>query len=278
MSASAPRPNGPPPHLTCGLLAWEPVDAFIALWQAYLEAYDPIGPAETGLAEQLVWLDWRRRRLRLGERALHMASLDRATGRECDDRLTRRECNDRLTRRALAVSDGTRPDRSSAEAVRADDDEDTKSASEWRDMLDAAETAKALVDTHGEAGYADAVASLPPETAAWFLEECDLPDKFTADADGLKRFLGVEVLPWFRAQLAGAEGGPAVRVQAWGESLDPDRMDKLLARWPCCLPLPGRMMALRPPLASKRAARCQRGPYHRMGRGSRGCGPMVPWT
>ena len=29
-------------------------------------------------------------------------------------------------------------------------------------------------------------------------------------------------------QLAGARGGPLVRLQAWGESLDPDRMDRLM--------------------------------------------------
>ena len=36
------------------------------------------------------------------------------------------------------------------------------------------------------------------------------------------------MLPFFRKHLADAQDGPAVRLQAWGESLDPDRMDRLM--------------------------------------------------
>ncbi|MEO1474661.1 MAG: hypothetical protein AAFS03_12135 [Pseudomonadota bacterium] len=220
MSGPAILPNGPPPYLTCGFPAWENADEFAELWQAYLWSHEPVGPAETGLVEQLVWLDWRRRRLRLGERALHMANLDRATS---GDR------NDRLTRRALALTDGRRPELSSAGAVRSDDEDDAGSAQSWQEMLEAAETAERLIDAQGQDGYAEAVVGLPEETAEWFLDECESSEKWTADADGLKRFLILEIFPWFRGHLAGAEGGPAVRLQAWGESLDPDRMDKLLA-------------------------------------------------
>jgi len=219
MSRQAILPNGPPSHLACGLLAWESADEFAELWQAYLAGHDPVGPAETGLVEQLVSLDWRRRRLRLGERALHMASLGRATS---GDR------NDRLTRRALALSDGRRPELSSAGAVRSDDEEDAGSVKDWQKMIDAAETAERLIDARGQDGYAEAVAGLPEETSEWFLDECESSEKWTANANGLKRFLILEILPWFRAHLAGAKGGPAVRLQAWGESFDPDRLDKLL--------------------------------------------------
>ena len=185
-----------------------------------MEAHDPVGPAETGLVEQLAWLDWRRRRLRIGERALHMAALGRATSGER---------NDQLTRRALALGEGKRPDLSSSDALRSSDDADGRSAAEWETMLEAAETAEALIDTQGDAGVAEALAGLPDATREWFEDDYGEGEPFTPDAETLKRFLILDVLPYFRAQLAGARGGPAVRLQAFGESLDPFRMDKLLA-------------------------------------------------
>lgn len=219
MTQSPTLSNGPPAHLTCGLLAWESEAEFAALWQAWMESHDPVGPGESGLVEQLAWLDWRRRRLRIGERALHMAALGRATSGER---------NDQLERRALALTNGTRPELSSTGALRSSDDEDDRSAAEWAEMLAAAETAERLVEEHGDAAYAEALAGLPDETREWFEEECEGSEKFTSDADGLKLFLIVEVLPFFRSHLAGAKGGPAVRLQAFGESLDPFRMEKLL--------------------------------------------------
>lgn len=220
MTLSPALPNGPPDHLICGLLAWENEAEFTALWQAWMENHDPVGPAESGLVEELAWLDWRRRRLRIGERALHMASLHRATSGER---------NDQLTRRALALGDGTRPELCSTDAVRSNDDKDERSASEWSEMLATAERAEALIKEHGDEGYAEALAGLPDETREWFEDECKDGDSFTKDAEGLKRFLIAEVLPFFRAYLAGAQGGPEVRLQAFGESLDPFRMEKLLA-------------------------------------------------
>lgn len=220
MSGPPPLGNGPPAHLTCGLLAWESEAEFAALWQAWMETHDPVGPAEKGLVEQLAWLDWRRRRLRLGERALHMAALSRATSGER---------NDQLTRRALALGDGMRPELSSSGALRSTDGEDGQSESEWAIMLKAAETAEALIDAHGDAGVAEALAGLPDATREWFEDDYRDDETFTPDAETLKRFLILDVLPFFRAQLAGARGGPAVRQQAFGESLDPFRMEKLLA-------------------------------------------------
>ena len=50
----------------------------------------------------------------------------------------------------------------------------------------------------------------------------------SGNRESLLRFLSIEVLPFFRKHLAGAQAGPTVRLQAWGESLDPHRMDRLM--------------------------------------------------
>lgn len=209
----------PPSPYEAALLPWEEEAEFHKLREDYFAAHPPRGPAEIHLIEQLVWCDWRRRRLVLGERALHLASLhNRTSGEQFDS----------LSRRALATSGGTRPEVSSAGAIKNDDADDAESEALWAGMVEAAETAETLLEEDGKDAYAQALASLPEETAEWFLETCETEEKYNQDAESLQRFLIVQVFPFFRKHLAGARGGPAIRLQAWGESLDPHRMDRLM--------------------------------------------------
>ena len=208
----------PPAPFEQALLPWESPDAWRELLGGYTATYVPQGPAEASLVTQLAWADWRRRRLILGERALHMASLDRRTGNERFDS---------LSRRALAAAGGVRPELSSAGAIKSGDAEDATSEAEWATMVAAAEHAETCLETADKGAYAEALASLPEETAEWFLETCETEEKYEPKAESLQRFLIAEVLPFFRKHLAGARGGPAVRLQAWGESLDPDRIEKI---------------------------------------------------
>jgi hypothetical protein len=201
------------------LLPWEDAAAFGQLREEYFVAFPPAGPAARHILEQLVWCDWRRQRLVLGERALHMASLDSRTSGEM---------RDGLSRRALAASGGTRPEISSAGAIKNDDDEDAETEQMWAGMVEQAEAAERLLEANGKDCYAQALACLPEETAEWFLETCETEEKFNKDRDNLERFISFEVLPFFRKHLAGAQAGPTVRLQAWGESLDPHRMDRLM--------------------------------------------------
>lgn len=201
------------------LLPWEDADDFAALRQEYFLTYPLAGPAERHILEQLVWCDWRRRRLVLGERALHMASLQSRTSGENFDG---------LSRRALMLEGGTRPEISSSGAVKNDDAHDAESEADWSAMVDQAERADRLLDENGKDCYAQALACLPEETAEWFQETCETEEKYKNDRESLQRFLIIEVLPFFRKHLAAAKSGPAVRLQAWGESLDAHRMDRLL--------------------------------------------------
>jgi hypothetical protein len=57
------------------------------------------------------------------------------------------------------------------------------------------------------------------------LEEDEEP--LTADAEGLRRFLEDEVLPWFEARKKELANRSLIREQAFGESLDPDKLERL---------------------------------------------------
>lgn len=64
------------------LLPWEEPKAFHALRAAFHRDHSPQGLTEASLVDQLIWLEWRRRRLIIGERAAHMAALQDRLGTE----------------------------------------------------------------------------------------------------------------------------------------------------------------------------------------------------
>ena len=49
----------------------------------------------------------------------------------------------------------------------------------------------------------------------------------TADGDGLRRFIEREVLPRFEARKIELANRPLIREQAFGEALDPDKLERL---------------------------------------------------
>jgi hypothetical protein len=73
-------------------------------------------------------------------------------------------------------------------------------------------------DTQG--WWADTLALKPDE-----LQEDEEPS--TPDAQGLRRFLGGKVLPWFDERREEIARRPLLRDQAFGESLDPDKLERL---------------------------------------------------
>jgi hypothetical protein len=57
----------------------------------------------------------------------------------------------------------------------------------------------------------------------WEMED---EEPATADAEGLRCFLEEEVLPWFENRKKELASRPLIRDQAFGEALDPDRMER----------------------------------------------------
>ncbi len=49
----------------------------------------------------------------------------------------------------------------------------------------------------------------------------------TADVEGLRRFLEEEVLPWLESRKKELANRPLIREQAFGKSLDPDKLERL---------------------------------------------------
>jgi hypothetical protein len=85
----------------------------------------------------------------------------------------------------------------------------------------------------GRNAYRDALAALEPGTEAWWAErleeEADEEEGRRSAAASLREFLESDVADWYHRARAQLAHGPAIRRQAHGESLDPDRAAKLQA-------------------------------------------------
>jgi hypothetical protein len=204
------------------LLPWESTAEFESLRLAFTAEHAPGGPTEEALVDRLVWTEWRRRRLRLAERAAHMAAL---AERVDDSRRT-------LARAGL---------RAGAARERLDLAEVATSGPSADDELrnqhaaDRKATAKALVilDRGGANDYGRALNALHPDTRLWWEDglagEYGDDRSWSADAACLAAFLREEVAAVDEADAIADQARPAVRLQAFGESLDPARIERLLS-------------------------------------------------
>ncbi len=168
------------------------------------------------------------------ERALHLAVLQARLDGEVG------WGGGNLAARALACEarggEGT-GDLSAPQAVRATPRADVAALEEL--ARDEATTRRALglLAQGGEGAYGAALAALDPGTRAWW--EDALADEEEGEdegegrrrptAAGLRRFLEAEVAGWCRRARAQLARNPAIRRQAFGESLDPGRAAKLQA-------------------------------------------------
>ena len=83
--------------------------------------------------------------------------------------------------------------------------------------------------------YETALAALRSDTRDWWADHLVRePDELdqdeepaTPDEAGLRRFLESEVASWFETRRKELANRPLIRDQAFGESLDPDKLERL---------------------------------------------------
>jgi hypothetical protein len=206
------------------VLPWESADEYGAVVEALVAEHAPRGPTEEHLVEEIAGILWRKRRLRLAEAAAHRRGLE---GTLASYRET--------VQVALVHLDTTGQSERVVDAIRAtvaDTDEDIAEMA-----ADEAMTRRALDllgSKHNDA-YESALAALREDTQAWWADMlAGDPDELredeqpaTADVEGLRRFLEGEVLPWFDNRKKELANRPLIREQAFGEALDPDKLERL---------------------------------------------------
>jgi hypothetical protein len=96
-------------------------------------------------------------------------------------------------------------------------------------------TAIEILASERNRAYEDALEALEEgtreawaEQLTWKSDDYDTGKMpYTADAASLQRYLESEILPWYDKQRAQIIAQPLVRAQALGESLDPDKLERL---------------------------------------------------
>jgi hypothetical protein len=206
------------------VLPWEDVHEYRALVEALAAEHAPQGPTEEHLVEELAGILWRKRRLRLAEAAAHRRGLDGtlASYRETVKMaLVHLDAADQSER----VVDAIRATAADTEADIADMAEDESVTRRALDLLgtrrnDAYEAALGLLREDKQQWWADMLSREPDD-----LDEGEEPAR--ADAQGLRRFLEAEVVPWFENRKKELSNRPLIREQAFGEALDPSKLERL---------------------------------------------------
>jgi hypothetical protein len=206
------------------VLPWEDAGEYHTLLAALVAEHAPQGPTQEHLVEELAGILWRKRRLRLAEGSAYRRGLD---GTLASYRETVK-----VALVHLGATDQSEPVVDAIRATAADTENDLAEMQE-----DDAMTHRALdlLGTRRNDAYEVALAELRQDTRDWWadmiardpdeLEDGEAPA--TADAEGLRRFVEAEVLPWFENRKKELANRPLIREQAFGEALNPDKLERL---------------------------------------------------
>jgi hypothetical protein len=206
------------------VLPWEDANEYHVLVAALAAEHAPHGPTEEHLVEELAGILWRKRRLRLAEAAAHRRGLG--------DTLSSHR---HTVKAALVHLDATDQTERVIDAIRATATDTEEDIAEM--AADEVMTRRALdlLGSRRNDAYEAALAVLREDTQAWWanllarspdeLEEDEVPA--SADLDGLRLFLESRVLPWFETRRTELANRPLIREQAFGEALDPDKLERL---------------------------------------------------
>lgn len=218
-----------------GLLPWEDLQDFQSHRAAFHQEHLAKGPTEASLVDQLVWLDWRRRRLVVGERSAHMAALQ--------DRLSTEHKSGETLRRAMIESGGRAEKDELVPALSTLPDEDRETLEDTNSDEAMTRRAIAILETGDPDAYGEALAAMRHDTADWWedvvgddeqthpdgkqhADDCYKP--YARNREQLLRFLNTETMSMHKTTRGQLARRPAIRLQAQGESLDPFRMNLLL--------------------------------------------------
>jgi hypothetical protein len=206
------------------VLPWEDADEYQAIMAALVAEHTPQGPTEEHLVEEIAGIMWRKRRLRLAEAAVHRRGLEGTLAPY-----------NKTVMVALVHLDSTGQSERVVDAIHA------TAADTEEDMADMAadETmtrrALKLLGSKRNDAYEAALAALREDTQAWWTDTLTRdPDELedgeeaaTADVEGLRHFLETNVLPWFDNRRKELANRPLIREQAFGDALEPEKLERL---------------------------------------------------
>jgi hypothetical protein len=204
------------------VLPWEDAEEYRAVVAALVAEHAPQGATEEHLVEEIAGILWRKRRLRLAEAAAYRRGLEGALA------------SSKAAEVALVHLDEG-PTEEVTEVIRATRLETQENTEEIALAEETVRLALDLLGSERKDAYEAAVATLRGDPKIWWAETLARDSEggqahevpATADPERLRRFLGLEVLPWLQERKTALANRPLIREQAFGESLDPDKLERL---------------------------------------------------
>ena len=204
------------------VLPWEDADEYAALVASLVAEHRPRGPTEGHLVEELAGIMWRKRRLRLAEASAHRRGLEHAAKRSD------------TVKTALAHLDGGEQAQAEGVVVKAIRATPEETAEEMRDLEEAesmTNNALAILDAGTPKAYEQAVAALGADLReSWdrlLSRDPKVQEPATPDPDGLRHFIETLLQPLYTRLRMALENRALIREQAFGQSLDPDKLERL---------------------------------------------------
>jgi hypothetical protein len=206
------------------VLPWEDGEEYQGLLEALVAEHEPRGPTEEHLVEELAGVIWRKRRLRLGESATHHRALKRTM-----------DAYRETAKAALIQIDGDVAADSVKDAICASEEQTAGDRADVASDQAMTEEALRLLESKSPSAYSRALAALREDTREWWEDQLTWePDDYDADqepyradTESLKRFLESEVIPWYENRRRELDYRPLIRAQAFGEAVEPDRLERL---------------------------------------------------
>jgi hypothetical protein len=206
------------------VLPWENREEYLTLVEALVAEHKPQGPTEEHLVEELAGVIWRKRRLRLGENAAHHRALRRAA-----------DPYQQTAKAALIHVAGDVEIESIDDAIRTTEDQTAEDRADLESDQAMTKEALRVLESKSSTAYTRSLGALRDDTRAWWeeqltweaddYEEDQVP--YRADPESLRRFLKSEVLPWYERRQLDLDHRPLIRAQAFGEAVEPDRLERL---------------------------------------------------
>jgi hypothetical protein len=206
------------------LLPWEDGAEYRALLEALAAEHKPEGPTEEHLVEEVAGVIWRKRRLRLGERAAHHRGLQRAVG----------PFHETATAALIHIAEDV-DEASVSGAITATEQETAAAIADLESDQAMTEEALRLLQAKSASAYTRAMAALREDTRESWEYQLDrkLNDyyedetPYRPDAGSLRRFLENEILPWYQRRRRELDHRHLIRTQAFGDAVQPDRLERL---------------------------------------------------
>jgi len=196
------------------VLPWEDEADYEKLLNSLVSQYQPQGPIEEHLVEEIAGIFWRKRRLRIAEQAAHSRALHRAV--EC-------EGYSGMSAAALVLSASDFEGRTPGILIA---DENWKAAALDKLQYNEAHAIAAfnVINTR-DGNYERALAEFNKDQREEFERYAVTPSRHRAEI--LLTFINDNLFPKYRDQRLEIEHQSLTRNQAFGESVDPATLDAL---------------------------------------------------